>query len=136
MGTALLWARVFFVTLLVFVTVVTLIPNPDDTAGFAAARFISSLLFGDDKFADKVAHVSAYGALGASAYWAQLIVYGKKRWTPLLLAAYGALLEGVQGIGGVRDPELADGIANAAGALIGFSGAWLLYKFVLSKWRR
>ena len=60
---------------------------------------LSSLLFGDARYTDKLAHFAAYGALGAAAFWAQLILWGKKRWTPLALAAYGALLEGLQGIG-------------------------------------
>ncbi len=43
-----------------------------------------------------------------------------------MLGVYGAFLEGVQGLGSVRSPELADALANAFGALAGFAGAVIL----------
>ncbi len=130
MSSRLLWMRLLFAALLVFITYLTLTPNPDDTSGFAAARYVAKLLFGDAQFADKIGHFAAYGALGAAAFWAETFIFGRKRWTPLLLAAYGAILEGVQGLGGVRTPEFADGLANALGALSGFIGAYILAQLV------
>ncbi len=120
-------ARSVFVMLFGVVTYLTVTPNPDEAEkGFAAARFIAALLFGDAQLGDKVAHFAGYGALGASAFWAGITFFSHKRWTPLVLGIYGALLEGVQGLGGVRSPELADAFANAFGAFAGFAGAIIL----------
>ena len=120
-------ARALFVFLLVVVTWLTLTPNPDDTeSGMAITRWIAERLFGEGAYADKVAHFVAYGALGASAALARLRIAGRAAPAIILLAAYGAVLEGVQGLGGVRDPELADAMANAAGALAGYPAAAFL----------
>ncbi len=127
MGARIFWARGLFVVLLGVVTYLTVTPNPDEAEkGFAAARFIAALLFGDPLLGDKVAHFAGYGALGASAFWAGITIFTRRRWTPLVLGVYGALLEGVQGFGGVRSPELADALANAFGAFSGFAGAVVL----------
>ncbi len=127
MGSRVFWARGLFIALFAAVTYLTLTPDPDDAEkGFAAARFVAAFLFGDPQLADKVAHFIAYAALGAAAFWAQITVYARKRWAPVLLAAYGVVLEGVQGLGGVRTPELADAIANGLGAFAGFGGAMIL----------
>ena len=121
--TALL-ARGLFVALVLIVTWLTLTPSPENAeSGFALARWAATLLFGDAGLTDKVAHFMAYGALGACAFWARLTLAGRLWAAPLALAVYGAALEGAQGLGGVRSPELADAIANALGALAGFAGA-------------
>ena len=44
----------------------------------------------------------------------------------VMLALYGVALEGLQGLGGVRDPELADALANGLGALAGYPVVALL----------
>lgn len=130
----LFWTRSLFAALFLIVTFLTLTPNPEDTqSGFALARWIARLLFGDTALTDKVAHFLAYGALGATAFWARLDLLQKLWATPLALAVYGAALEGVQGIGGVRSPELADAAANALGAVAGFAGALLLAKIVKAR---
>jgi VanZ family protein len=135
MGARIVWARGLFVVLLGVVTYLTLTPNPDEAEkGFAAARFIAVLLFGDAQLGDKVAHFAGYGALGASAFWAGIKIFAHRRWTPLVLGVYGALLEGVQGLGGVRSPELADALANAFGAFAGFAGAVVL-AMVIAKFK-
>ncbi len=127
MGVWIFWARGLFFLVFSLVTYLTLTPNPDDAEkGFAAARYIAALLFGDAQFGDKVAHFAGYGALGATAYWAQFKVFERKVWIPALLAVYGALLEGVQGYGGIRSAEVADAVANGLGALAGFAGAVFL----------
>lgn len=112
--------RAVFVALLLFVTYMTLTPNPEETEGeLSIARWISELLFGSGAFGDKVAHLLAYAALALSAMAADISVYGRKRFTLLALAAYGVLLEGLQGLGGVRSAEALDALANASGALAG-----------------
>ncbi len=122
-----LWPRVLFALLFTLVTYLTLTPNPDDTkASFAVTRWIATTLFGDAKLADKVAHFLAYGALGAMAVWANLKLLSKRLGLALALAAYGVLLEWLQGLGGVRSPELADAVANGLGALSGVTGAVIL----------
>ncbi|MAW82051.1 MAG: hypothetical protein CMI63_17580 [Parvularcula sp.] len=119
--------RVLFGLLFALVTYLTLTPNPDDVEpGFAVTRWISSLLFGDPKLADKVAHFLAYAALGAMAVWAHLTLFNKRRGAALALALYGVFLEWLQGVGGVRSPELADAVANGLGALSGAAGAVIL----------
>ena len=114
-------ARALFAMLFVFVTVITVIPNPEETTpGFAFTRWLADLLLGDAQSADKIGHFVAYGALGASAALADIRLFGKAAASIVALAVYGALLEGVQALGGVRDPEYLDAAANAAGALAGY----------------
>jgi len=121
------WARVLFLTLLVIVTFLTLTPNPDDTeAGFAFTRILASALLGDAAMADKIAHFLAYGSLGASAFWAQIVLFAKRWGIVVVLPIYGIALEGLQGLGGVRSPELADAVANGLGAVCGFVFAFAL----------
>lgn len=130
MASRLFWARGVFGVLFLVVTFLTVTPNPDDAkSGMEFARWIAARLFGDDAFADKVGHFLAYAALGLAAFWARFAPRGRRLWAPLALAVYGAALEGVQGLGGVRSPELADAVANAAGALAGFGGAFFLARF-------
>jgi len=131
MGSSVFWARMLFAVLFFIVTFLTLTPNPEDAdAGFAVTRWIASLILGNPELADKVAHFLAYGALGASAHWAQIFVFGRRWSAPVMLAVYGVLLEGLQGIGGVRAPELADAAANSLGAIAGFGGALVLSNYV------
>lgn len=124
---ACFWPRVAFAVLLLAVTWLTLTPNPDDTEpGLAITRWIAEFLFRNESLADKVAHFSAYGALGAMAFWSNLTVYSRKWGAAVALALYGVALEGLQGLGGVRAPELADAFANASGAAAGVAGAAIL----------
>ena len=114
-------ARIGFVLLFLVVTYLTLTPNPEDTeGGLAFTRWIAQALFGDEAFGDKVAHFIAYAALGGAAVIAELRIFGRMTVTILALAAYGLLLEGAQGLMGVRTPDLSDALANAIGALSGF----------------
>ena len=120
-------ARALFAALFLLVTYLTLAPNPDDSgAGFAAMRWLSGLVFGDAAHADKAAHFTAYAALGLSAALGRLAIAGRAAYAFVALAAYGALLEAVQGAMGTREAELLDALANAAGAGVGgFSGVVL-----------
>lgn len=124
----LFFARALFALLLGAVTWLTLTPSPEDAdAGFKIMRWIANVLLGDSALGDKVAHFTAYAALGAAAFWGRL---GVSYSPPLVLAGYGALLEIVQGMGGVRSPELADGLANMAGAVAGYIAAVTLTRFL------
>ena len=121
------WPRVVFGVLLVIVTWLSLTPNPEDTeTGFAITRWIAEFFLRNESLADKVAHFGAYGVLGAAAFWANLPLYSRKWGAAVALALYGVALEGLQGLGGVRSPELADALANATGAVCGVAGAAIL----------
>ncbi|PQA89614.1 VanZ family protein [Hyphococcus luteus] len=127
MRLSLMAARALFFLLFALVTFLTLTPDPDNTEpGFVVTRWISSALFGDDALADKVAHFLAYASLGALAFWAEVKVFSQRWGAWAALCLYGVLLEGLQGLGGVRDPEIADAVCNALGAAAGLGGAFLL----------
>lgn len=121
------WWRGLFLLLVVFVTWQTLTPDPDDTkSSIAIARFIAELIFHDERFGDKVAHFLAYAALGGSAALGHLQIAGRRWLTIAALASYGALLEYLQGQGGVRAPEIADALANSSGAIAAFPAALMV----------
>jgi hypothetical protein len=134
MGSWTVWARVFFTALIVLVTYFTLVPDPDAASkGLAFARWISETIFRGAIPHDKVEHFLAYTALGAAAFFAQIRLFNNRYSVPLVLALYGGLLEVVQGLGGVRFVELADGVANTIGAYIGYGGSLLLAAFVRTR---
>lgn len=127
MSSSLVWPRVVFGVLLVVITYLTLTPDPVETEpGFAVTRYISDLFFGSAEYADKVGHCLAYGLLGLTAYWARIALFSKRWAVTIGLALYGVALEGLQGIGGVRSPEVADALANALGATSGFFGGTIV----------
>lgn len=73
---------------------------------------------------DKTNHLLGYGLLGllARAGWPRAPV-----WRPVAgLIAWGALIEVLQGLGGHRQAEWGDGLANGLGALLGVALASLL----------
>ncbi len=119
--------RGVFALLLVLVTFQTLTPDPDNTEpGIAIARFIAELLFHDPRLGDKVAHFLVYSSLGAVAAFAHLEIADRRWMTIAALAAYGAFLEFLQGLGGVRVPEIADALANSGGVLAAYPAALLI----------
>ncbi|MDZ7627069.1 MAG: hypothetical protein U5J99_01525 [Parvularculaceae bacterium] len=121
------WWRIAFLALAVFVTWQTLTPDPDDTeGGMALARWIAEALFRSEDMGDKVAHFMAYAALGGSAAFGRLQILGLRSPVVAAIAVYGMALEGLQGLGGVRQPEIADAMANASGVIAAFAGAALL----------
>jgi hypothetical protein len=121
------FARALFAVLFLVVTYLTITPNPDETEmGMALTRWLAALIFGDGAFGDKVAHFIAYAALGASAALAHVKIGGRAVYAVAALVLYGAALEGVQGLMGVRVPEFADALANGLGAAAGFPSAALL----------
>lgn len=116
------WWRIAFVALALFVAWQTLTPDADDTErGMAIARMIAELLFRSADMDDKVAHFMAYAALGLSAAFGQLRLLGLRAPVVAGIAAYGMALEGLQGLGGVRAPEIADAAANALGVISSFA---------------
>lgn len=89
-------------------------------------RWLSSLLLRTPDWGDKIGHFLAYGALGFTAAGAQFV---RLNFSWIILAAlstYGAILEGLQILGGSRSGEVLDGLANIAGSIAGFLGFFLL----------
>lgn len=126
MNGVIFW-RVAFALLFLFVTWQTLTPDLDNTEpGIAIARFLATVLFHDERLGDKVAHFLAYAALSGAGAFAHLTIAGRRWLTIAALAFYGVILERLQGLGGVRMPELADAAANFSGALAGFPVAILI----------
>lgn len=125
------FARAQLAVLFVLVTYLTVTPNPDDAElGMALTRWLAAMLLGDGAFGDKVAHFLAYAALGGAAALAGVRIAGRALYALAGLALYGAALEGVQGAMGVRQPELADALANALGAAVGYPvAAFLMTRF-------
>ena len=118
--TALRAWRGLFAALFLFVTYMTLTPNPDDTeGGLSITRWIAEFLFGSGALGDKVAHFCAYVALATSAGLAKLVLFGRRAFVVVALASWGVVLEGLQGLGGVRVADATDALANAGGALGG-----------------
>lgn len=114
-------ARLAFAALFVLVTWLTVTPDPSGAeAGFDLANRLAEWLFGDPALGDKAGHFLAYVALGGAAAAARLRLFGRAVFTVAALAFYGAMLEGAQALGGVREADVADAIANALGAALGF----------------
>lgn len=135
MTSRLVWARVGFALLFLLITYLTLTPNPENArAGFNITRQIAEWLFHDPKLGDKVAHFLAYAGLGAAGFWAEMKLFRRRRGAALGLAVYGVLLEGLQGLGGVRTPDLMDAAANGLGALSGLIGAIVVTALVQRRW--
>ncbi len=103
-------------------------PPSDDSSGVELARMLAALIFGDPDQADKIGHFAFYAALGALARLASFFP-GRFWAAPVLLAAYGALLEIVQYFLSGRSADVIDGLANASGALTGFAGAAAILAF-------
>lgn len=122
-GWFLIGLRFGFAALLAIVTWLSIAPNPDEShTGMAATRMIADFFLGDAAHADKVGHFAAYGALGASVFFARIL--HRPFWAaPLALGVYGVALEGVQYFLDARAAESLDALANAAGALTGVTGA-------------
>lgn len=88
----------------------------------------------DFLFADKAEHLLAYGLL--MAWFGQLYAgSAKARWA-VVFVCMGALLEVLQGLGGVRQAEWLDGLANALGVLIGYGLSAGKAGECLERWER
>lgn len=124
-------ARALFAALFVAVTYLTVTTNPDDTkAGFDLFDWIAGALLGAPQYGDKLAHFSAYAALGFMSGVARLRILDRA-WPVLAgLGLWGVILEGVQRLGGVRHADALDAAANASGVAGGFALFLLLVFFM------
>jgi VanZ family protein len=73
---------------------------------------------------DKIGHFAVYGVL---MFWFALLYARRLPWAAGFIAL-GIALEFAQGSLGYRSFELHDMLANSAGVLLGWAGAWLLKK--------
>ena len=80
---------------------------------------------------DKLAHFLAYGSL---SLWFGMVFEGRggQLGIAVAFAAMGAVLEFLQGLTGYRSMEVADMIANALGAALGFGLAQTPLKHALA----
>lgn len=127
-------ARLAAAALALAVLVLSLVPDPEDY-GVDTDIFshIAALVFGDPSLGDKVSHFTAYGVLAAATVagfvrsWTRaVIVFG-------LLVLFGAALEVLQGLGGVRMRDGLDLLANVVGILAGMAAGGLAV-FVFKWW--
>lgn len=124
--------RALFVIAFLAVTVISLIPNPADApSGGAFARWLSLLLLGGEKHADKVNHFVAYAALGGLGALSRWPVRRAAIFGPLALAIWGVVMEGGQGLLAARQTDGFDAVANASGAAFGWAGGLVLIYLVL-----
>lgn len=132
--TAQRWWRIAFVALALFVTWQTLTPDPDDTeGGLAIARIIAERILHAPELTDKVAHFMAYAALGGAAALGRFRMLGLRSPVIAAIAVYGMALEGLQGLGGVRAPEIADATANALGVIASFAAVGMLERLMMRR---
>lgn len=114
------YARAAFVALFLFVTYMTLTPDPKDTEGeMSIARWIATMLFGTAALGDKVAHFLAYATLSSCGALGRLTLFRRRSAFVVALCGWGVVLEVLQGLGGVRIADAADAAANALGAAAG-----------------
>lgn len=86
---------------------------------------------------DKLEHLLAYAALAACS--TQAFEQGRTKLTSYVgLIALGCVLEGLQAYIPGRYPSVADGIANAAGIMVGALLSWMVARAFESKkiWSR
>lgn len=123
----MLTMRCVFFALLILIAVLSLIPNPDDVPGGSAfSRWVAALVLGSEAHADKVSHFIAYGVLGGAGILAALRPAGRLWVLAILLVAYSGLMEVLQGFTAVREPDMADMVANALGVVAGMASASVL----------
>lgn len=111
------------VSLGVLVAILSLTPDPAVvTDSFDPGAWIAAQFFGRPEWGDKVSHFLAYAALAGSAG----IGFGPRfshTVTAAGLVVFGALIEVLQAMGGTREGDLIDILANAAGVATGLLGA-------------
>ena len=116
--------KALFVVLFVIVTYLSVAPNPPGGAsGNPLTWWLSALFFGDLAYADKIGHFLAYAAL-AGVFTLARFVRGRAAVIGVLaLAAYGGVLELVQGRLMSRSMESLDALANALGVFAAYPAA-------------
>ena len=124
------YQRLFFVLLLV-VTILSLIPNPESVPGGSwFAEFLAKLFLGDAHHADKINHFIAYGGLAGCAALAGFRLFGKQTLLLVALILYSGGIELAQGLTSQRHPDWLDMIANSSGVVCGYIAALLLVSLV------
>lgn len=127
-------ARGAFFILLAYFTWKTLAPDPgDNEPSFFVARFIATILFGDTALTDKVLHFGGYAVLSFVALFARFRL-ANRPWAPIVgLTLYGLMLEGLQGLGGVRAAEWSDALANGLGVCFGYAAADIIDRRLMAR---
>ncbi|MEM9232922.1 MAG: VanZ family protein [Pseudomonadota bacterium] len=126
------FARVTAIAIGTAVAILSLTPDTEDLEGATDIFMaIAAFFFGDPELGDKVSHFLAYGALGGMSVFgfARSAREGIMVFVGLLV--FGTLLEFAQGLGGVRETDALDLVANFAGLLTGMTSgaiAILLYR--------
>lgn len=92
-------------------------------AGVAAVGVLSLLPAPDMGGSDKLLHFFAYGLM-SGGFALLLRRWPGRLWAALGVAAYGVLLEYLQGLTGYRMFDPADMLANGAGVLAGLILGW------------
>ena len=86
----------------------------------------------DTGLSDKLGHLVAYAALAACS--TQAFEHGRTKLTSYAgLIVLGSVLEGLQAYVPGRYPSVADGIANAAGIMVGVFLSWMVARAFESK---
>lgn len=122
--------RIAAVSLAVIVLILSVTDDPvSAVGGLDPGAFLAELLFGSPRHGDKVSHFLCYGALAGAAGIG--FSDGGRRWTPIAagLLLYGATIEGIQAMGGVRQADGLDLLANAGGIAAGLIGTALFQRF-------
>ncbi|MEO1311093.1 MAG: hypothetical protein AAFV51_09005 [Pseudomonadota bacterium] len=115
--------RGLFIVVFIGVTIISLIPNPENApAGGTMTRWLALLFLGAEQHADKVGHFLAYGALGFLGAASRVRVPRIDALGPAALALWGVVMELGQGLIAARDTEGLDALANSLGAGVGWAG--------------
>lgn len=135
-GIHIFFRRLFW-ALLLLVSVLSLIPNPDDLPGGSLwAEFLAEIFFGSADHADKITHFIAYGVLAGGAGLGGMRVFSRRWLIVPGLILWSGLLELLQGLTQNRSPDWLDMLANSAGALAGFVASLGLLVLIVAHMER
>ncbi len=135
-GIHIFFRRLFW-ALLLLVSVLSLIPNPDDLPGGSLwAEFLAEIFFGSADHADKITHFIAYGVLAGGAGLGGMRVFSRRWLIVPGLILWSGLLELLQGLTQNRSPDWLDMLANSAGALTGFVASLGLLVLIVAHMER
>ncbi len=121
--------RVLFFIAFIAVSVLSLIPDPDDVpGGMDITRWLAEFLLGDEAYADKISHFIAYGVLGGGVALGTVRLFGSMLVAAAAVMAWSGVLEFFQGLTSYRSNDFLDLMANVSGVTIGFITGLLLIK--------
>ncbi|MEM9989216.1 MAG: VanZ family protein [Pseudomonadota bacterium] len=122
--------RINAVTIAILIFIISLTPDPEKMVQAQSfTTWLARIIFGNPTAADKIAHFMAYGGL---AFFSILgFVNRPAHYIRIMsiLMAYGFLLEIFQAMGGIRQGDGADMLANGAGVIMGAGGAFCIRYF-------